>query len=33
MQNLYGMAEIVTKPTRIIDKSSTLIDVVFTIMP
>ena len=30
---LYGISQIVTKPTRVMDKSSTLIDVILTTMP
>ena len=30
---LYGISQIVTKPTRVTDKSSTLIDVILTTMP
>ena len=33
MENLYGMTQIITKPTRVTDKSSTLIDVILTTMP
>ena len=33
MENLYGMTQIITKPARVTDKSSTLIDVILTTMP
>ena len=33
IENLYGMTQIITKPTRLTDKSSTLIDVILTTMP
>ena len=33
MDNMYGMTQIITKPTRITDKSSTIIDVILTTMP
>ena len=33
MENLYGMTQIITKPTGVMDKSSTLIDVILTTMP
>ena len=33
MENLYGMTQIITQPTRVTDKSSTLIDVILTTMP
>ena len=33
MENLYGMTQIISKPTRVTDKSSTLSDVILTTMP